>query len=729
MRVIGESGIGYSFREDQPVDTGGHGAVFRARDDRGNVRAIKRVLSPDRRLDREYALRSELPAVLDAVVVPFLDQGEDDAGRHFVVMPWYEQNLWAWTHGKPLEARLLALARAADALSLFQQHSSAEHKDIKPNNLMVDEHGAVLLADLGGARLFEGGPALTNTGTITPEYAAPELRLRLILSPDRSRDTFALAATIFACLAGGPPRGAQEAWTRLSVAGSELDTLSRQPRRTPAEEAELDRLKRGTPVGELLDVASIRALNTSDCDRLRSRLRAGLVGRVAGVDAVVESLAQALQDALSMAMHPDPRQRAADPRSLGLVCRLAGGLLERMVVAGEERQVAVPSAPVGETVDPVRLKAEPQKAPEPPVEEKPSPAPPVPIPLPDAPQPRRASVVRPPPQVLPPESDEIADLGPDPDPDPAPADAEAIAVDPLALHDLPDDRDVIRPRSRLPMMFGGLALTGGLMAGLVAMCGLLSTRLNIPSAGEVREFGGVDFAYIPAGRFTMGCTAEQGSCDGDEKPVHEVELSRGFWLQTTEVTQGQWREMSGNPSGFSSCGSSCPVENVSWLDAVGYANWRSAQEGLETCYVINGEEVSWPKGLDCAGYRLPTESEWEWAAGGGEAYPYAGSDDVDAVAWYWGNSGSTTHPVGQKAPNGLGLYDMSGNVWEWCWDVYGAYPANASVDPLGASTGSNRVYRGGSWLNYPSYVRVANRSWLTPSGAEENLGLRLARSL
>jgi formylglycine-generating enzyme required for sulfatase activity/serine/threonine protein kinase len=756
LRVIGESGIGYSFREDQPVDTGGHGAVFRARDDRGNVRAIKRVLSPDRRLDREYALRSELPAVLDAVVVPFLDQGEDDAGRHFVVMPWYEQNLWAWTHGKPLEARLLALARAADALSLFQQHSSAEHKDIKPNNLMVDEHGAVLLADLGGARLFEGGPALTNTGTITPEYAAPELRLRLILSPDRSRDTFALAATIFACLAGGPPRGAQEAWTRLSVAGSELDTLSRQPRRTPAEEAELDRLKRGTPVGELLDVASIRALNTSDCDRLRSRLRAGLVGRVAGVDAVVESLAQALQDALSMAMHPDPRQRAADPRSLGLVCRLAGGLLERMVVAGEERQVAVPSAPVGETVDPVRLKAEPQKAPEPPVEEKPSPAPPVPIPLPDAPQPRRASVVRPPPQVLPPESDEIADLGPDPDPDPAPADAEAIAVDPLALHDLPDDRDVIRPRSRLPMMFGGLALTGGLMAGLVAMCGLLSTRLNIPSAGEVREFGGVDFAYIPAGRFTMGCTAEQGSCDGDEKPVHEVELSRGFWLQTTEVTQGQWLLALGETpaggkdyKGVSLEGKDFPVVYVSWLDAVRFANALSAKQGLESCYVIDGEDVSWPKGLDCAGYRLPTESEWEYAARAGGTSVYAGTSSTSEMCrygnvnspsvkekfgWSWdafpcADGHTTLAPVGSFEANGWGLYDMSGNVWEWCWDVYGEYPTNASVDPLGASTGSDRVARGGSWYSNPAYVRVALRYGITPSGSYDALGLRLARSL
>ncbi|MFT5684944.1 MAG: serine/threonine protein kinase, partial [Myxococcota bacterium] len=204
VKVTGESGIRYAFREDRPVDTGGHGAVFPAEDERGQVRAIKRVLTPGRRLDRELAVRGELPKVLDAVVVPFLDQGEDATGRHFVVMPWYDQNLWAWLHGKPLEVRLLALARAADALSLLQQHSAVEHKDIKPNNLMVDADGAVLLADLGAARIHEGGPALTNTGTITPEYAAPELRLRLILKSDRSRDTYALAATIFACLAGGP---------------------------------------------------------------------------------------------------------------------------------------------------------------------------------------------------------------------------------------------------------------------------------------------------------------------------------------------------------------------------------------------------------------------------------------------------------------------------------------------------------------------------------------------
>ncbi len=211
-------------------------------------------------------------------------------------------------------------------------------------------------------------------------------------------------------------------------------------------------------------------------------------------------------------------------------------------------------------------------------------------------------------------------------------------------------------------------------------------------------------------------------------PGRSVTISRAFWLGTVPVTQELWMEVMGsNPSHFK--GARHPVECVSWLDAARFANALSQKEGLEPCYVIAGDAVSWPKGLDCVGYRLPTEAEWEYAARAGQRHEYAGSDDVNAVAWYSDNSGGTTHPVGEKAPNGWGLYDMSGNVWECCWDRYGEYPKNASVDPLGASTGSVRVGRGGSWYAAPARVRVADRAMLTASASFAYLGLRLARSL
>jgi formylglycine-generating enzyme required for sulfatase activity len=229
---------------------------------------------------------------------------------------------------------------------------------------------------------------------------------------------------------------------------------------------------------------------------------------------------------------------------------------------------------------------------------------------------------------------------------------------------------------------------------------------------------------IPAGSFTMGSPASESGRDSDENPV-SVRLTTSYLMMESEVTQGMWQAVMGNnPSSFSGCGSSCPVEQVSWLDAVAFANAVSAREGLRPAYQVSGESVSWDRSAN--GYRLPTEAEWEYAARGGQSYVYAGSNSVDAVAWYGANSGSTTHPVCQKQRNGYGLCDLTGNVWEWTWDWYGG-PLTGGTDPQGSASGSSRVNRGGSWDYFASNVRVANRRSNSPGNRNDYLGFRLVR--
>ncbi|NJL29197.1 MAG: SUMF1/EgtB/PvdO family nonheme iron enzyme, partial [Thermoanaerobaculia bacterium] len=232
---------------------------------------------------------------------------------------------------------------------------------------------------------------------------------------------------------------------------------------------------------------------------------------------------------------------------------------------------------------------------------------------------------------------------------------------------------------------------------------------------------GMRFRYVPAGTYQIGSPeSEPGRFDNE--PLHQVELTRGFWIGETEVTQAQWRALMGsNPAKHSECGDDCPVDSVSWFEVVGFANRLSSREGLESCYEISGEGVKL-KTLDCDGYRLPTEAEWEVAAREGQR----DSTDLDKIAWYRDNS-SGPHPVKGKEPNPWQLYDMLGNVWEWTWDWYGPYPAKSTPDPLGPEVGSERVLRGGSWNVTARSVRAAARHWFAPGDSLGNVGFRLAR--
>jgi formylglycine-generating enzyme required for sulfatase activity len=217
-----------------------------------------------------------------------------------------------------------------------------------------------------------------------------------------------------------------------------------------------------------------------------------------------------------------------------------------------------------------------------------------------------------------------------------------------------------------------------------------------------------DMVFVQGSTFTMGCTSEQGNdCYDSEKPTHQVTLS-SFYINKYEVTQALWRAVMGNnPSAFSGC-DQCPVEQVSW---------NAVQEFIRKLNAMTGRR-----------YRLPTEAEWEYAARGGRnsrGYKYSGSNNPGQVAWFSDNSSIKTHPVGQKQANELGLYDMSGNVWEWCSDWYGGYSSQSQTDPKGPSGGSNRVHRGGSWNNASRNIRLSNRNNNQPEYSNINHGFRL----
>jgi len=204
----------------------------------------------------------------------------------------------------------------------------------------------------------------------------------------------------------------------------------------------------------------------------------------------------------------------------------------------------------------------------------------------------------------------------------------------------------------------------------------------------------------------------------DNELQHQVTLTRAFCMQVTEVTQGEYQALMGEtPSYFSDCGPNCPVENLSWTEAITYANALSEAEGLAPCYDAFGDLAAVVTPYDCEGYRLPTEAEWEYAARAGTTTAwYCGDAEacVDGIAWYVGNSGGTTHPVGEKDPNAWGLYDMSGNVYEWVWDGYESYSSLAQTDPSGSGNGTNRVDRGGGRHSDARDLRSASRYGFAP---------------
>jgi formylglycine-generating enzyme required for sulfatase activity len=230
-----------------------------------------------------------------------------------------------------------------------------------------------------------------------------------------------------------------------------------------------------------------------------------------------------------------------------------------------------------------------------------------------------------------------------------------------------------------------------------------------PGSSYTDPTTGMEFVLVKGGCYQMGDSFDEvafGEGDDDEKPIHEVCVD-DFYIGKYEVTQGEWQKVfEKNPSEFKK-GDRYPVEQVNWNDAQNFIR------------KLGGK------------YRLPTEAEWEYAArSGGKKEKYAGGDSPDVVAWHESNSGGSTHPVGQKQANGLGLYDMSGNVWEWCQDWFDKeyYTETSRNNPQGPSEGSNRVRRGGSWSYGLDLARAANRHGNWPEYRSHDLGFRLILS-
>jgi len=287
------------------------------------------------------------------------------------------------------------------------------------------------------------------------------------------------------------------------------------------------------------------------------------------------------------------------------------------------------------------------------------------------------------------------------------------------------------------------------------LAAVIQTGSWLGASEPAGESGG--FVRIAAGSFTMGSPADEPGRRADE-PLHAVTLTRAYWLQRTEVTGEQWRAVRAwaldngypdlPPGRNGSAGGGCgrhPVTEISWHDAVKWLNAWSERDGRVPCYTVDGEVyrsgVSNTVACDFEGngYRLPTEAEWEHACRAGTPTAlYSGpiihpgraplDANLDRIGWYAGNSGGATHPVGLKQPNAHGLHDMSGNVWEWCWDWHGEYGSEPRTDPAGPASGAFRSSRGGSWGNQASRCRSAHRPEHATDVRSRRVGFRPAHT-
>lgn len=277
---------------------------------------------------------------------------------------------------------------------------------------------------------------------------------------------------------------------------------------------------------------------------------------------------------------------------------------------------------------------------------------------------------------------------------------------------------------QVPAIYNQFFGNMNLVVSDIAVSNITNFSANKFGASEVESL--LELIEVEGGSFQMGGYFG----DYDELPQHLVQIN-SFFMSKYEITQAQYIEVMGiNPSERTSgLGQNLPVYNVSWYDAIEFCNRLSEAEGRQKAYDIDGDIVYLI--FDSNGYRLPTEAEWEFGASGGlnsNNYIYSGSNNIDEVAWYSRNSNGMCKEVGLLKPNELGLYDMSGNVYEWCWDWISDYSSGNNANPSGPENGNYRVGRGGSWYSTDYYCRVEDRSSSEPENYNDNLGFRVVLS-
>lgn len=307
--------------------------------------------------------------------------------------------------------------------------------------------------------------------------------------------------------------------------------------------------------------------------------------------------------------------------------------------------------------------------------------------------------------------------------------------------------DFLSPWAAWTVGLGGGALAGAALAGaapgtvgILGFLALLGAAAGLAASGEpieVAERTGpnvepplMDLVEIPGGLFLMGTPENQRGHQFDEEPVHTVQISP-FSCMRFPVTRRLYKKVMGqDPSFPAGATDNRPVNRVTWFQALDFCNRLSKRDGFKPCYQIKDAQVEWHFAAN--GYRLLTEAEWEYACRAGTTTRWSFGDDEERLgdhAWFGANSNSQPQSVGGKLPNAWGLYDMHGNVWEWCWDIYGPYTAEFKIDPTGAKKGIDHILRGGTCVGSPGLLRSALRYRIQSESRSELIGFRCARSL
>ena len=712
---------------------GGMAAVYRAEDERLEREVALKVLPPEfawdpdrvERFEREVRAAAKLTHPNIVTVYEFCRAG-DQPFYTMALMRGGDLKARIRSHPDgmpPEEAREIALA-VARALA-YAHGRGFVHRDVKPENILFGEDGAPQLTDFGIARAMSSGTRMTATGMSigSPHYMSPEQARGQAV--DGRSDLYSLGVVLYEMLTGRVPFDAADT---LAVAYSHVnDPVPALPGHLAEWQPLLDRLLAKSPEDRYGSAGELAQVLTSD-----NLAQASAVPRrplSAPLETpgtrVISEAREAGRTAVAKELVFEGV--AARPPSRGLLAVVAGAVLALAVVGilsfmSREDPDRLSTGDSGGATG--ARSASSSNSSRPAGSHDPN---------------RRDAATEAP--VL-----RLAEL-----------EEQALDLDRTAREEVqvglvvsgfdagtPDGVFNARTRAALRewQQVRGRPVTGYLDAEGAAVLRSVATAeaqrreatarreaereaaarreeereaaarreaeraaASDPLAGASRVFDAMDFVWVPAGEFRMGSTSSEA--DDDERPVTRVRISRGFWLGKYEVTQSEWESVMGsNPSYFSDCGGNCPVEQVSWEEVQDFIGRLNARAGREV-------------------YRLPTEAEWEYAARAGTTGDRYGS--LDAIAWWDGNSGNRTHPVGGKLANAWGLHDMLGNVWEWVQDWYGEYSGGTVTDPRPRS-GSNPVLRGCTWNVGARLCRTPNRIGYEPGGRDRSNGFRLLRT-